>query len=156
MRQSVASLRRQWSHLPGPALAEVLHETVGDLAASFVAPLTRLAPRGLALLGLRRWHGKRFRRAGAGVEGANLVRRDGRLVETLPMTLTDGVSLSDGRPALVISYAGNAPRPWRWVRDELRIAPDGRLVAMTYVDLPLLRSLGGTPFLLTPEGGPAE
>lgn len=33
----------------------------------------------------------------------------------------------------------------RWVRDELRAGPDGVVVAMTFVDLPLLRRCGGTP-----------
>lgn len=53
-----------------------------------------------------------------------------------------------------MTYAADAPWPWRWVRDELRAEPDGRrIVAMTFVDLPGLRRLGGTPFLLTPRRG---
>ncbi|MCD6639861.1 MAG: GMC oxidoreductase [Nocardioides sp.] len=151
---TVASLKRAWSDLAAPDADDLLAERAGDLAASFVAPLTRIAPPGLGLVGLPRWHGKRFRRAGAGIEGVNLVRQAGGLAEVLPMTLATGTSLADGRPALVVSYASDAPRPWRWVRDEVRRAPDGTgFVGMTFVDLPGLRRLGGTPFLLTPTPG---
>jgi cholesterol oxidase len=151
---SVSSLKRQWSQLPPMDLDGVLHELVGDLEASFVRPLTRIAPPGLGLLGLPRWHGKRFRRTrGGDISGVNLVRRDDGLGELLPMSLAPGVSLADGRPALVVSYAADAPVPWRWVRDELRAAPEGAgIVAMTFVDLPGLRRLGGTPFVLTARG----
>jgi len=150
---SVLALRRQWSDLRPLETDAVLRELVGDLEASFVTPLTRLAPPGLAVLGLPRWFGKRFRRTVAGtIEGANLLRRDEGLAETLPMSLTEDASLADGRPVLVVSYAADAPWPWRWVRDELRAAPQGTgIVAMTFVDLPGLRRLGGTPFLLTPR-----
>lgn len=111
-----------------------------------------MAPPGLGLVGLRDWHGKRFRHGAVGIEGINLVRRGAGLVEVLPMTLTEGRSLADGRPALVVTYEVDAPRPWRWVRDEIRTAADGGgLVGMTFVDLPGLRRLGGTPFLLTPS-----
>ena len=150
---TVLSLRRQWSDLPPLETEAVLHELVGDLEASFPAPLTGVAAPGLALLGLPRWYGKRFRRTATGsIEGANLVRRAGGLGETLPMSLADGVSWADGRPVLVVSYAPDAPWPWRWVRDEFRAAPQGSgVVAMTFVALPGLRRLGGTPFLLTPR-----
>lgn len=146
MTHSVRSLRRAWSGLRAVAPAEVL----GDLEASFVPPLRTVAPRGLGLVGLRHWHGKRFRRDGSAVVGVNLVRRGGVLVETLPMTVQLGVSLADGLPALVVDYPASSPRPWPWVRDELRAGPDGTVVGMTFVDLPGLRLLGGTPFLLTP------
>lgn len=154
---TVWSLKRRWSELAAPDPSAVLHDSVGDLAASFVPPLTRVAPPGLGILGLPHWYGKRFHRGTSGsVGGMNLVRRDPGLGEVLPMTLTEGTSWADGRPALVVSYAAGAPRPWRWVRDELRAAPDGTgIVAMTFVDLPGLRRLGGTPFLLTPRGADA-
>ncbi|MCB0894657.1 MAG: GMC family oxidoreductase [Nocardioides sp.] len=153
---TVWSLKRQWSDLPPLAPEAVLHDVVGDLEASFVAPLTAIAGPGLGVLGLPRWHGKRFHLTAAGsIGGTNLLRRDDGLVETLPMRLTEGRSRADGRPALVVSYGAGAPRPWRWVRDELRAAPQGGgVVAMTFVELPGLRRLGGTPFLLTPRGVP--
>jgi cholesterol oxidase len=147
---SVRSLRRAWPGLRPLAPDEVL----GDLEASFVAPLRSVAPRGLGLIGLRRWYGKRFRGDGASVTGVNLVRRDGGLVETLPMEVRSGTSLGDGRPALVVSYPAGSPRPWPWVRDELRAMADGTVVGMTVVDLPVLRRLPGTPFLLTRRTAP--
>lgn len=145
MTHSVRSLRRAWPDLrPLPP-----EEVLGDLRASFVTPLRAVAPAGLGLIGLRHWHGKRFRRDGDSVTGVNLVRRDGGLAETLPMTVRVGASLADGRPALVVGYPAGSPRPWPWVRDELRAMADGTVVGMTYVDRPVLRRLGGTPFLLS-------
>lgn len=151
---SLLALRRGWSGLATPAL----HELVGDLAADFLPPLRRVAPAGLGLVGLPRWWGKRFRPdEGAGVgevlSGVNLVRPrpgqpGGPLIETLPMTARRGTSLVDGRPAVVISYAADGPRPWRWVRDEVRCDAAGSLVAMTFVDVAGVRRAGGTPFLL--------
>lgn len=151
-RVSVVGLKRQWPRLRPLDAGAVLAQSAGDLEASFAAPLTRVAPAGLGLVGLPHWYGKRFRRTADGVEGVNLVRRDGGLVEVLPMTLTEGTSWADGRPALVVTYAADAPRPWRWVRDELRAAPEGvGIVGMTFIGLPGLRRLGGTPFLLSPR-----
>lgn len=144
MSPTVRSLRRAWSGYRPLAPDEV----VGDLEASFVAPLRAIAPRGLGLLGLPRWYGKRFVARGETAHGVNLVRDgDAGLREVLPMQAGVDASLADGRPALVVRYGADAPRPWRWVRDELREAPDGTIVGMTYVDAPGLRRVG-TPFLL--------
>lgn len=140
------ALMRAWSSLPAASLDDV----VGDLRAEFVAPLRHVAPVGLGLVGLPRWHGKRFTSSGPGeLAGINLVRaRHGAgLEERLPMRVVLGVGLADGRPAVVVTYPVHGPRPWRWVRDELRVGNDGVLVGMSYVDRPLLRR-GGLPFLL--------
>ena len=143
----VLALVRAWSSLPAPALDDV----VGTLRADFVAPLRHVAPVGLRLVGLPRWHGKRFAPSAPGeLAGVNLVRvrgGSGSLEERLPMRAVAGVGLADGLPAVVVTYAADGPRPWRWVRDELRVGPDGVLVGMSYVDRPLLRR-GGLPFLL--------
>ncbi|MBW9215457.1 hypothetical protein KV102_11455 [Mumia sp. zg.B53] len=151
MSTTVRSLRHAWSTLQPLAPEEV----IGDLEASFVAPLRTVAPWGLGLVGLPRWYGKRFEAdhaTGSGsqtVRGVNLVRDSSAgLREVLPIQLSVGTSLADGGLALVVSYAADAPRPWRWVRDELRGAPDGTIVGMTFVDRPLLRRVGA-PFLLT-------
>lgn len=143
----VVGLVRAWSGLPAPALEDV----VGDLCAEFVTPLRRLAPLGLGLVGLPRWHGKRFAPTGPGeLAGINLLRAPGGgFEERLPMRAVLGAGLADGRPAVIVTYAADAPRPWRWVRDELRVLDDGVLVGMSYVDRPLLRR-GGLPFLLRP------
>ncbi|GAB2862378.1 hypothetical protein [Nocardioides pacificus] len=151
---SLLALRRSWRGLAAPGLDDL----VGDLRADFLPPLRRVAPVGLGLVGLPRWWGKRFRPddgagVGAALAGVNLVRprsngAAGQLVETLPMTARMGTSLVDERPAIVISYAADGPRPWRWVRDEVRCDAAGSLVAMTFVDVAGLRRAGGTPFLL--------
>ncbi|MCX6396334.1 MAG: hypothetical protein NTV23_07615 [Propionibacteriales bacterium] len=140
-------LIRTWSGLPAPELDDL----VGVLRAEFVAPLRHVAPAGLGLVGLPRWHGKRFAWAGpAELTGVNLIRSThvgGGFEERLAMRAVLGRGLADGRPAVVITYAADAPRPWRWVRDEVRVGGDGTLVGMSYVDRPLLRR-GGLPFLL--------
>ena len=152
----VPALMRAWSGLPAPALEDV----VGVLRAEFVAPLRHVAPAGLGLVGLPRWYGKRFTAFGPGeLTGTNLVRvRHGSgFEERLPMRAVLGAGLADGLPAVVVTYAGDAPRPWRWVRDELRVTDAGVLVGMSYVDRPLLRR-GGLPFLLhrqRPGGAPS-
>lgn len=141
----VVALIRAWSDLPAPAIEDV----VGDLRAEFVPPLRHVAPVGLGLAGLPRWHGKRFTATGDGeLAGLNLLRAPGGgLEERLPMRAVLGSGLADGAPAVVVTYADDAPRPWRWVRDELRLLEDGVLVGMSYVDRPALRR-GGLPFLL--------
>ncbi|WP_101523006.1 hypothetical protein [Nocardioides houyundeii] len=146
MSPNIVSLRREWSTLMAPAPTDL----VGDLQASFVAPLKHVAPAGLGLIGLPRWHGKRFHLEGERLVGVNLLRaeRPGELRETLPMTAMLSASWADGLPAVAVSYAADAPRPWRWVRDELRVRPDGSYLGMTFVGLPGLKALGGTPFLL--------
>lgn len=148
---NVLALRRAWSSLT-PALATDL---VGDHEAEFVAPLRRVAPFGLGLIGLPRWYGKRFALAPDGsVTGVNLLRAVSRglelaeLQETMPMTVRDGVSKIDGRPAVIIDYAPGTRAPWPWVRDELRLLDEGTVVGMTVVDVRGLSWAGGTPFLL--------
>jgi len=144
------ALRASWSTLAAPELTDF----EGDLQASFIGPLRPVAPRGLGLVGLPRWYGKRFAplRPGANaLDGVNLLRtRDGRgLEETLPMKATIGPSLADGRLALVVAYPPDARLPWRWVRDEFRVWSPGTYLGMTFVDLPGARRAGGTPFMLT-------
>ncbi len=148
--RSLRDLRRAWRTLEQPALSDL----TGTFEASYVgAPLRAIAPRGLALVGLPRWFGKRFA-VGADdshrLDGVNLVRTRGGagLDETLPMTAAIGPSFADDEPALVVSYPADARRPWRWVRDEFRPWQDGVLLGMTFVDLPGLRRSPGTPFVL--------
>lgn len=147
---SLRALRAAWSTLAAPELTGF----EGDFQASFIGgPLRATAPRGLALVGLPRWYGKRFAppRPGADVlQGVNLLnaRNGGGLEETLPMTATIGASLADGKPALVVAYSADSPMPWRWVRDEFRVWSPGTFLGMTFVDLPPARRAGGTPFML--------
>ncbi|MGN0064660.1 MAG: FAD-dependent oxidoreductase, partial [Nocardioides sp.] len=148
---TVLSLRRAWSSL------EVvdLDALEGDWEAEFVAPLRRVAPAGLGLIGLPRWFGKRFTSGARGVVGVNLLRRGAgeELAETLPMEVAAEPSYSDSAPCVAVSYPSGSRRPWPWVRDELRRRDEDTLVGMTYVNLPGLRAAGGTPFLLRRRRG---
>ena len=141
---NVPALLRAWPSLPAPTLADL--ETT--LRAEFAAPLRQIAPAGLGLVGLPRWHGKRFTRSGPDeLTGVNLTRAPGgRLEERLPMRAVLGRGVDD-RPSALVLYAADGPRPWRWIRDELRLGPDGDLVGLSYVDSPGLRRCG-LPFLL--------
>lgn len=144
MSHTLTSLRRAWPALGAPGVGDL----TGDWQAEFVAPLRTVAPAGLGLVGLRRWFGKRLvAEAGRG-RGTNLVRTPAGLAETLPMQLATGLSRIDARPVVVVSYAPGSRKPWPWVVDELRVLDHDTLVGMTVVDVPVLRGLGGTPFLL--------
>jgi cholesterol oxidase len=145
---SLGGLRRLWRTLPAPSLEAAL----GDLDARFTGPrwLQALAPRGLAALGLPGWRGKRFEARDAELAGTNRTAAG----ERLAMRARPAASAIDGRPALVVTYAAAAPLPWRRVRDELRELPDGRLLALSMLDVPLPAL--PLPFLLVPRRRTAE
>lgn len=141
------TLIRQWSDLPAPTLDDL----VGTWKAEFVPPLRHIAPVGLGLIGLPRWYGKRFIRDEEGLAGVNLVTAtDCGFEERLPMRVALGTSVKDGRLAGVITYADDAPRPWRWVRDEVRVVSRSRLAGATFVDG--LPSWTGQTFILNGDG----
>lgn len=148
VKNTLFGLRSRWSSLEAVSLDEL----TGDHEAEFLAPLRRLAPAGLGLIGLPRWFGKRFRPGpDSSATGVNLVRPSGpgeALDEVMPMQVRTGRSVIDGGPAVVIDYAPGTRAPWPWVRDELRRLDDRTLVGMTVLDVRGLRLLGGTPFLL--------
>ena len=147
---STRHLRRAWRTLDQPQLTDLC----GTFEASYVGrTLQTVAPRGLALVGLPRWFGKSFDAPAEGstvLDGRNLLRTgDGAaLTPALLMRATLGPSLADGRPALVVTYPADAPRPWRWVRDEFRPWDDETLLGMTFVDCAGLRRARATPFIL--------
>ncbi|AXT84605.1 hypothetical protein C6I20_04950 [Aeromicrobium sp. A1-2] len=147
---SMAHLRRAWWTLDEPRLTDLC----GTFEATYVGrTLQTVAPRGLALVGLPRWFGKHFDSPdgeSTALEGRNLLRTvDGSaLTATLPMRATLAASLADGGPALVVTYPADAPRPWRWVRDEFRPWEDSVLLGLTFVDRVGLRHAPGTPFVL--------
>ena len=138
------ALRRLYEHLPAPDL----DGAIGDWRATFLgpAPLRALAPAGVARAGLPGWQGKRFWATpdGGGLEGTNVVTGGTRL----SMRLVVEASKLDGRPCGVISYAHDAPLPWRAVRDEVRVLDADRLLAVSLLDLPGAGA-GALPFLLT-------
>lgn len=128
--------------------APSLTALAGTHEAVFVGPaaLRRTAPRSIALAGMPAWYGKRFDADGA--RGVNLLRgRDDELEERNPMTAAIAPSWLDGAPAIVVSYAPDGPRPWRWVRDEFRVADPDTLLGLTFAVSPRLRALAA-PFTL--------
>jgi len=151
--RSPLAIKRLWKALPAPG-EEALE---GTHRAIFVgpAPLRALAPRGLAVLGLPGWYGKRFQYGEDGLTGVNLLEQDGAMREYLEMRVAVEPSCQDGAPALVVTYPSDAPLPWREVRDEFRLLGPGELLGMTVVDRPGGRALG-TPFLLRREHPSAQ
>lgn len=137
------ALLARFRTLPGDDLAAL----AGTHEAVFVgpAPLRAAAPRAIALGGMPQWYGKRFAPGEGTLRGVNLVR--GGAEEALPMTAAIAPSWLDGRPAIVVSYAPGAPPPWRWVRDEFRVADDATLLGLTFAVTPRLRALAA-PFVL--------
>jgi cholesterol oxidase len=150
---SPAALARLWAALPAPALDDLL----GSHRAVFVGPgpLRRISPRGLGLIGLPDWFGKRFEAGPSGLQGVdlrgvNLLRGDGSesgFVEYLEMKACVEPSVIDGAPVVVSTYGEAAPLPWRHVRDEFRLLGPGQLLGMAVFDRPAFRR-AGMPFLL--------
>lgn len=148
--ESPSALKARFRTLSAPTDAQ-LH---GFFRAEFIgAALIRATARpSLALLGLPGWQGKRFLTS---MDATNILKRGDATVEHLAMRVTAVTSYVDGQPGLALTYPAQdgkpAPRPWRWVRDEIRVADADTLLAFTFVDLPLLRYFG-FPFLLLREG----
>ncbi|MBZ0253633.1 MAG: hypothetical protein K8I02_09870, partial [Candidatus Methylomirabilis sp.] len=140
---SLAALRARFSELAAPDAAAL----TGPWRGAFIGPawLRAVAPRGLALVGLRGWLGKEI--AGEKGEAANLVRRGGALARVLPMRLSEAPSLWDGRPCARLSYPRGSPAHWPWVVDELRTLDARRLLGLSFLDLRLARR-SPLPFLL--------
>ncbi len=119
---------------------------VGSWRAELVGPWWLrefLAPVNLRLCGFRGWVGKRF----DGRSGANLARRGPLLREFAPFSLKLEASRLDGKPALILRYAGDLSFPLPRMRDEFRQLNARSLLGLSYTDLPGIRKLG-LPFLL--------
>jgi hypothetical protein len=97
--------------------------------------------------GLPGWQGKKFLDHDVAV---NVLKRKGELCEGPRMRWTSGTSRLDGKPGVGLQYPPNAPRPWRWITDELRELESGTLLGMSVLDAPVLRRIG-IPFLLVRE-----
>ena len=112
---SLTGLRRLFRDLPAPAPAM----RAGFYQARFIGPwwLRWSGPLGVALGGLPGWQGKRFLTPD---RATNVLLRRGTRVERLELRCSETASRIDGRPSAVLDYGAQAPRPWRWVRDELR------------------------------------
>lgn len=145
-RASLRELSRLYSSLQAPA--ERLR--AGSFRAEFIGPWWLRVSSGpsIRLAGLPGWRGKRFLDAST---ATNVLRtRDGSFIEALTIRCLPGPSLVDGKPGLALHYGAQAPRPWRWVRDELRALDEDTLLAMTVIELPVLQRLA-FPFLLVRE-----
>lgn len=147
---SLGELKTLFSSLPAPAPAM----RRGFFRATFIGPaFIRLTARPtLEITGLPGWQGKTFLGAD---DATNILKKGGSTVQHLAMRVTPVTSMVDGKPGVALTYPAQggkpAPMPWRWVRDELRAFDDDTILAMTVVDLPVLR-LFAFPFLLTREG----
>ncbi|MFN3713703.1 MAG: hypothetical protein ACK4SX_08595 [Alcanivoracaceae bacterium] len=142
---SVRDLKVLYARLPVPGV----EMRRGFYRAQFIGPWwMRLsgAPT-LAITGLPGWQGKRFLTENT---GTNVLRRGGRIEERLHMTVEPVTSWVDGSVGLALRYGSEAPAPWRWVRDELRMVDGSTLLGITFVDKPLIRHFP-FPFLLVRE-----
>lgn len=119
----------------------------GFYRASFIGPwwLRLIAPPSIALSGLTHWQGKKF------IDDAtatNILKHNSGLIEKLSMSCVEQTSLVDGRHGVVLLYGMQAPLPWRWVVDELRVLDENTLLCMTTINLPLIRHFS-FPFVLS-------
>jgi hypothetical protein len=143
---SLAGCREIFLSLDRPATLSGAYE------ADFVGPswLRAIAGPGLFPLGLGGWMGKLFDGNGGGV---NLVRRQGRVQQVMPVRLIGMPSPINGQPAIVVSYPHGSRWPWPYVIDELRQLDEQTLLGMTIVPRGRLSRVG-LPFLLRhrPQG----
>ena len=124
---------------------------VGVHQATRLGPfwMRRPASPFLAATGMPGWWGKEFMPATTDdgtLLGHNLREAGGRVVPSLPMTGRVAASRVDDRPALVLTYDGDARWPWRGVTDELRPVADGVLLGLSF-DI-VARVPVAVPFLL--------
>lgn len=140
----LAVYRELFRSLPSLAPGELL----GRWDALQVGPRWYRALFGALLWmgGLRGWIGKEFAWDGTGV---NLCRRGDRVVARSRLRVEGPApSRVDGEPSLLLRYLGLSPL--RLVRDELRRAPDGTVLGLTYLDVAPL-SLLRLPFAIAPR-----
>lgn len=129
-------------------LFNVLAAPPANLQGRFEAELTgpafaqKLSRFGLSLRGFAGWHGKAFDGQGRGV---NLMQREGKLIEAVPMTTSIETSPIDGRESFFIRYPADTLWPWPHVIDELRVVDDKTLLGMTHLTSGPVIAL---PFLL--------
>lgn len=119
----------------------------GFYRASFIGPwwVRFSAMPILALMGLPNWQGKKFLSID---KATNILQTKNGSIEKLEMNCHQQTSFLDEKMAVVLSYGKNAPLPWKWIVDELRVLDENRLFCMTTINLPMLRHLS-FPFLLS-------
>lgn len=143
-QRNLAAFRQLFMTLEDVAVTAVN----GRHRSAFVGPrwVRTLAPPSLTVAGLGGWCGKVFR----GADGMNLVRRQGRIHEIMPVSLETRPSLIDGRPTLVVAYPAESRWPWPHIVDELRRLDETTLLGMTMAQ-PLRLHRVAFPFLLRRE-----
>jgi hypothetical protein len=134
--------RDRFASLAPPARGSLLGRFQGQLVGP--AWFRHGAPLLLAVLGMRGWWGKEF---GAEGRGVNLVRRRTGLRPSVPLVLREAPSHVDGRKGVRVEYPPGCAWHWRLIVDELRWWDDETVLAMSHVELPLLRRLT-LPFVL--------
>ena len=145
LKESLGTIRKVFISLPS-AHCQI---QAGFYRAFFIGPwwLRLTAMPSIALSGLKGWQGKKFFDQ---YQATNIVLTKEGLIEKLTMTCKVGTSLVDGEEGVALHYGLEAPVPWRWIKDEIRILDDQTFLCMTVIDLPLLRKLS-FPFILRRE-----
>jgi hypothetical protein len=125
---SIPQARRQFLDAPSPSLPELTGRWSGDfVGSSAVRAMTRWW---LDRTALRAWRGKEF----VGDRAYNLVSHGGLVQRSLEMRVSVDTSMTDGQPCVVLTYADHAPRPFRWMRDELRwLTPGSELLGLSMI-----------------------
>lgn len=143
---SLSELHTLFTTLHAPE-AEQRH---GFFRAKFIGPWwLRLSGKpSVAISGLPGWQGKRF--LDSDTVTNVLKKSNGTQRDILSMTCVAGLSQIDGKLGVALHYGADAPKPWRWVRDELRMVNTNTFLGMTIIDLPVLRRIA-FPFLLVRE-----
>lgn len=145
---SMHDVRRVFAQLSAPET----HELAGRWDGVFVGrpSLRRLTAAIAAASPLRGWCGKEIGQSG---EVYNLARRGGAITKSVGAVAGPGVSLLDGRPAVIVDYSGTAKPPVSWVRGEMRWLKPGREVLGVLI-FPLGKHcIGPLPFQLARMAG---
>ena len=145
-RARLRDWREVFTRLPTPQRETLPGRYRGELLGP--APLRLAGHALLALLGMPGWWGKDFAAGAHG--GVNLVKRRGVPRPAAPLLVREGLSRADGRRGLQVEYPREAGWQWRPFVDELRWLDGRTLLALTHLELPLLRRLT-VPFLLHRE-----
>lgn len=143
--QPISKLKALFSTLQAPT-ADMCS---GFYRAEFIGPwwLRLIAGPSVALSGLPGWQGKQFLTSAT---ATNVLRKKGKTTHALSMRAVSGASQVDGKHGVALHYGIDAPVPWRWIRDEIRVVDAQRILGMTVIKLPVLWRLS-FPFLLVRE-----
>ena len=144
---SMRDVRRVFAQLSAPEVPELAGRRDGAFAGR--PGLRRLTAAIATASPLRGWCGKEIDRSG---DVRNLVRRGGAIEKSVAAVAGRGVSLLDGRPAVIVDYSRTAKPPVSWVRGELRWLEPGHEILGVLI-FPLgKRWIGPFPFRMARSG----